>query len=133
MTAPSCPGLLGSEGRCRFSSVESRRLLLDEVVLLCPPGRVSELPLADPASAAELLIPDPLCIAAALWPDTVISASVQARVGVELGGSHCRGLTWVDRKAVGPAANVRIVTAVDMDVVRAALLRSVTEPRTDVG
>lgn len=91
-------------------------------------GRVSDFALADPSSATELLIPDPLCVAAALWPREVIAASVRARVGVELAGAHCRGLTWVDRKAAGPAANVRIVTALDMDAVRAALLRSVAEP-----
>ncbi len=78
-----------------------------------------------PSCAASLAIPDPLCVAAALWPDTVIAGHTRCRVGVELGGTHCRGLTWLDRKATGPAANVRVVTACDMSVVRAALVASV--------
>lgn len=61
----------------------------------------------------------------ALWPERVILASERARVGVELAGTHTRGVTWLDRKAAGAEANTCIVTAVDMAAVRAALVRSV--------
>lgn len=88
--------------------------------------RVSEYLLAHPSSASEVLIPDPLCVAIALWPSEIIAGSYRARVGVELGGSHCRGMTWVDRKAVGPAANVTVVSSLVMEAVRSALVRSVT-------
>ena len=72
-----------------------------------------------------MLIPDPLCVAIALWPESVMTSSFRVRVGVELGGSHCRGMTWLDRKAVGAAANVRVVSSIDMAHVREALLESV--------
>jgi inosine-uridine nucleoside N-ribohydrolase len=87
---------------------------------------VSEHELAHPSSASELAIPDPLCIAVAAWPHDIVTGSVRVRVGVELGGTHCRGLTWLDRKATGAAANVQLVTSCDMTRVHTELVASVS-------
>jgi purine nucleosidase len=81
-----------------------------------------------PAYAAlQFLIPDPLAMAVALRPSVVLRSSSR-RVLVELHASLTRGMTVVDWDGrSGRSANVEIVEAVDMDEVRAMLLRSVAD------
>lgn len=61
------------------------------------------------------LLPDPLAMAVAIEPDIVLEAGMFA-VAVELNGAHTRGQTVIDYRGMrGQPANVRVVTALDMD------------------
>ncbi len=61
-----------------------------------------------------LLIPDPLAMAVALDP-SLVRASQQHYVTVELGGRHTRGQTVIDHeRRLGHEPSVEIVTEIDM-------------------
>jgi purine nucleosidase len=63
------------------------------------------------------LIPDPLAMAVALEP-SIIRKSAPHYVTVELGGTHSRGQTVIDHgKRLRQAANVEIVTELDIQAV----------------
>ncbi|MCB9456880.1 MAG: nucleoside hydrolase [Anaerolineaceae bacterium] len=61
------------------------------------------------------LLPDPLAMAIAVEPDIALEAGMFA-VSVELNGALTRGQTVIDYRGMrGQPANVRVVTALDMD------------------
>jgi purine nucleosidase len=67
-----------------------------------------------PNRRSGYLLPDPLAMAVTLQPE-LITESAEHFVTVELNGTHTRGQTVIDYSSMtGNAANVRVVTGVNM-------------------